>query len=254
MVYDIQKAGLWKRMSAYLFDVILLGIVAVGFAFLLSTGLQYDGHVATRETLRQEYEVQYGVEFDISQTEYAAMTEEEQKAYMEAYEAFATDPEVSALDLLIINLTLMIIGIAFLGAFLLLEFAVPLLFGNGQTLGKKIFSIGVMRVDGVRISLFQLFVRTILGKYTLETMLPVFAIFLVVLNVMPIVGIAGVLLVLLLQISFMMTSQYRTPIHDMISGTVTVDIASQMIFDSTEAMMAYRQRVHEEMVARAEYR
>ena len=254
MVYDVQKAGMWKRMSAYLFDVILFGIVAVGFAFLLSAGLRYDDNVAARETLRTEYETQYGVDFDITQTDYNAMTEAEQAAYMEAYEAFATDPEVSALDLLIINLTLMIIGLAFLGAFLLLELLVPLLFGNGQTLGKKIFSIGVMRTDGVRISLFQLFVRTVLGKYTLETMLPVFAIFLFFLNVMPIVGLAGALLVLLLQVSFMMTTQYRTPIHDMIAGTVTVDISSQMIFESAEALMAYKQRVHAEMAERAEYR
>ena len=254
MVYDVQKAGLWKRISAYLFDVILLGIVTVGFAFLLSSGLKYDDHVTARETLRTEYEVQYGVEFDVSQTDYDVMTEAEKEAYMEAYTAFATDPEVSALDLLIINLTLMIVGVSVLGALMLLEFVVPLLFGNGQTLGKKIFSIGVMRVDGVRISLFQLFVRTVLGKYTLETMLPVFALFMVFLNVMPIVGLAGALLVLLLQISFMLTSQYRTPIHDMVAGTMTVDIASQMIFESTEALMAYKQRVHDEMVARAEYR
>ena len=85
-------------------------------------------------------------------------------------------------------------------------------------------------------------------------MLPVFALFMVFLNVMPIVGLTGALLVLLLQISFMLTSQYRTPIHDMIAGTVTVDIASQMIFENTEALMAYKQRVHAEMAERAEYR
>ena len=85
-------------------------------------------------------------------------------------------------------------------------------------------------------------------------MLPVFAIFLFFLNVMPIVGLAGALLVLLLQVSFMMTTQYRTPIHDMIAGTVTVDISSQMIFESAEALMAYKQRVHAEMAERAEYR
>ena len=37
MIYDLQKASMWKRVSAWLFDTILLSIVAVGFAFLLST-------------------------------------------------------------------------------------------------------------------------------------------------------------------------------------------------------------------------
>lgn len=254
MIYDIQKAGMWKRISAYIFDCIILGIVAVGFAFLLSSALQYDAHVAERETIRAQFETEYGVEFDITQAEYDAMEGEQQRRYREAYEAFAADPVVQEKDLLIINLTLIIAGFGILVAFLILELIVPLLFGNGQTLGKKIFSVGVMRADGVRISLFQLFVRTVLGKYTLETMLPVFLMFLFFLGVMPLVGIAGVLLLFLLQVVFLITSLYRTPIHDMIAGTVTVDIASQMIFASTEELMAYKQRIHAEMAERAEYR
>jgi hypothetical protein len=38
----------------------------------------------------------------------------------------------------------------------LLEFLVPYLLKNGQTVGKKMFSLGVMRVDGVKISTFSL--------------------------------------------------------------------------------------------------
>ena len=36
MIYDLQRANMWKRISAYLLDAILLGMVVVGFAFLLS--------------------------------------------------------------------------------------------------------------------------------------------------------------------------------------------------------------------------
>ena len=44
MVHDIQKASFWKRISAYIFDMIMLVIVAVGIAFLLSTLLGYDSY------------------------------------------------------------------------------------------------------------------------------------------------------------------------------------------------------------------
>ena len=37
MILDLQKASMWKRISAFLFDGILLSIVAVLFALVLST-------------------------------------------------------------------------------------------------------------------------------------------------------------------------------------------------------------------------
>ena len=33
MIYDLQKASMWKRISAFLCDFILFGILAVGIAF-----------------------------------------------------------------------------------------------------------------------------------------------------------------------------------------------------------------------------
>ena len=76
------------------------------------------------------------------------------------------------------NLAIVMVVIGVLGANLILEFVVPLIIGNGQTLGKKIFSIGVMRYDGVRVSPLLMFVRTVLGKSTIETLIPLFLLFL----------------------------------------------------------------------------
>ena len=56
MYQDLQKASLWKRISAYIFDVILLVTVAVGVAFLLSTLFKYDSYAQKRAELRQAYE------------------------------------------------------------------------------------------------------------------------------------------------------------------------------------------------------
>ena len=253
MIKDIQKANTWKRISAYIFDSILLVIIAVGVAFLLSTLFRYDENTAKREDLREEYEDQYDISFDITQEDFTKLSEEEQKYYNDAYAAFATDPEVNRIDVLIINLSLLITVFSILAAFILLEFLIPLKLGHGRTLGKKIFGICVMRADCVKISNFQLFVRSILGKYTLETMIPVFLVLLLLFNVMPFACLVGIALILILQLAFLLRSQLRTAIHDMISGTVVVDFASQMIFDTPEELLAYKKKLHEEAAERAEY-
>lgn len=254
MIYDVQKASMWKRISAYIFDVILLSIIAVGVAFILSAVLGYDAHATEREAMREAYEKEYGISFDITQDEYNEMSEEEQKNYDTAYNAFATDPEVNKKDILLINLTLIIASFGILIAYLILELLIPLKFGNGQTLGKKIFGIAVMRVDGVRITPVQLFIRTILGKYTLETMLPVLLIALFIFNFMPLLGLVGIVMIIIIQLGLIVFTRLKTPIHDMISATVTVDMASQLIFNSAEELTEYKKKLHSDTVKNSEYR
>lgn len=251
---DIQRASVWKRFSAYLFDFIILGMVAVGFAFLLSSALGYDAHIAERERLREEFEARYGVDFDITQEDYDALTDEERSSYQTAYEAFVTDPAVNAKDVTIINLTLIITVFGILAAFLIFEFLIPLKLGYGQTLGKKIFGVAVMRVDGVKMSVFQLFVRSILGKYTVETMIPILLVLMFLVGAMPLACVCGICLILLLQVCFLLTSYEHTLIHDKIAGTVAVDMASQLIFDTEEDRIAHEKKRHAEAVERAEYR
>lgn len=254
MIYDTQKASMWKRISAYIFDVILLSIIAVGVAFVLSAVLGYDAHATEREAMREAYEKEYGISFDITQDEYNEMSEEAQKNYDAAYNAFATDPEVNKKDILLINLTLIIASFGILTAYLILELLIPLKLGNGQTLGKKIFGIAVMRVDGVRITPVQLFIRTILGKYTLETMLPVLLIALFIFNFMPLLGLVGIVMIVIIQLGLIAFTRLKTPIHDMISATVAVDMASQLIFDSAEELTEYKKKLHGDTVKNSEYR
>ena len=44
MIYDLQRASMWKRISAWLLDAILLCIVTTLMAFLLSIALNYDSY------------------------------------------------------------------------------------------------------------------------------------------------------------------------------------------------------------------
>ena len=253
MICDLQKASMWKRISAYIFDFILVSILAVGIGFLLSLLLGYDAKIEKMEAAETRYEEKYGIDFDLSLTDYENLTDAEKAVYEAANEEFGKDPEVARLYLLILYLTLMVVTFGLLGAYIVLDFLVPLWFKNGQTLGKKIVGIAVMRVDGVKISTPLLFVRTVLGKFTIETMAPVLLLGMALFGSIGVLGVVMIGLIGLLQIVALVSTKTNSAIHDLLSGTVTVDMASQMIFDTPEELIAYKKRIHAESVERSTY-
>lgn len=253
MIYDLQKAGLWKRIAAWMFDGILTTILAVGFGVLLSMLLGYDAYSQTLDDAYARYETEYGIVFDVSQEEYAAMTQEQVACYNAAYDALISDMEAMHAYNMVINLMLVITSIGILLAVLLWEFVIPLWLGNGQTLGKRIFSLCLVRNDGVKLNTMQLFARTILGKYAVETMIPVFILMMLFWGT---VGLGGTLVLFVLalaQILCLALTRTNAAIHDLLAGTVVVDITSQMIFRTTEDLIAYKKRIAAEQAARQVY-
>ena len=252
-MYDFQKASMSKRISAALFDLILLCIAAVGFALVLSTLLAYDAQLDALDDIKVAYEEaytvnadEYEVKLEIAYSEYEALSAEQKEIYQNAYNAFSSDATANYLSAKLLNLSLLITSFAILLSYLAVEFVVPLLIGNGQTLGKKIFGVALMREDGVKVSPVILFVRTILGKYAVETMVPVFVVMMILLQTMGMVGVIVLGGLLVLQIVLMLKSPARTPLHDKLARTVCVDLASQRIFDTPEEMLAYRERIRAE--------
>ena len=249
MVFDLQKASLWKRISAFLFDGILFSIVAVLFAFLLSGLLGYDGY---RQALNDRYahfaEV-YDTNLNPTAEEYEAMTEADVRRFLDAYEAMSRDEETIRAYRMTLQLTLLIISFSLLLACLIMEFILPLILKNGQTLGKKIFSLGLMRADGVKVSTLSLFIRSILGKYTLEIMIPVLIALMLYMGALGTMGYILLALILLVNLAVMYFTQTNSLLHDLMAGTVVIDLPSQMIFDSPEEMIAYKEKIHAETVA-----
>ena len=255
MITDIQKASLLKRIAAGIFDGILLCILAVGFAWLLTSAMDYDGNSAKLMDAKQRYEQQYGVSFDITQEEYEALPELQRANYDTASKACNADPDVQATFSTLYNIILLSITFGILLAIVVIEFLIPLILKNGQTVGKKIFSIGLIRVDGVQLTTLQLFVRSILGKFTVEIMIPVYLILMMFFG-MP-VGSIGVIVIgaiLLIQVVLLIVTRTNSLIHDTMAGTVAVDIASQMIFRTTNDLIAYKTKIHAEQAARSNYK
>lgn len=253
MITDIQRASMWKRISAFLFDVIMTVILAVAFASLLSFAFGYDGYNAELEACYDKYETEYGVKFDIGSEDYAAMTEQEKEAYNTAYDALIADEQVVYVYNMVLNLTLLITTLGILLAMAVLEFLVPCLFGDGRTMGKRIFGLCLMRTDGVKVSRMQLFVRMLLGKFTVETMIPVYIVIMVFFNSIGVLGSVILLGILILQVVLVAATRNRSDIHDLLAGTVVVDAASQKIFDSREDMIAWVNARQAEAAAKQPY-
>lgn len=253
MMLDLQKASVLKRVSAFLLDIILLLILITGFAFVMSVVTGYDGYNERLEAVEQTYEEKYGVSFDISEEEYNKMTEDQRKYFDEAYAEFAKDEDALYLYNMQFNLILLISTVSILLAYVVLELILPLVFKNGQTVGKKIFGIALMHTNGVRLTPIALFVRTVLGKFTLETMIPVYIFIMALFGTLGLTGTIMLLLILVLQIGVILITKTNSCIHDLLANTVAVDLSSQMIFDSVDAMNEYKKKIHAEQVKNADY-
>lgn len=253
MHLDIQKANMWKRVSAALLDVILLSVLVAFLAMLLSAVLDFDTYNNALDDCYSKYETKYGISFDLTMDDYNAMTQEQIDLYSKAYEEFSKDTDAIYNFNMIIRLTITIASISILIGYLALEFAVPLLLKEGRTVGKKIFGIGLMRAHGVRITPVALFIRTFLGKFTIETMIPVLIVLMIFWGTIGIVGPLVIVGILLLQLILLAASRTNSVIHDRLSDTVVVDMESQMIFDTEDDLIEYTKRLHAEKASKQVY-
>ena len=253
MILDLQKASMWKRISAALFDLILLGIAAVFFAWLLAGALGIDQHYEVLDERYTHYESLYGVSRSLTHDQLSKMTEAEIAQVQAASDAIASDPAAVHAYNMVIQLIITISSLSIFLAFLMLEFFIPVLLHNGQTLGKKIFGVALMRTEGVSVNPVCMFIRAILGRYVAETMIPLIIIVMIFMGTMGIMGTLVVLALLIGEIVLMITTRENALIHDKMADTVCVDLASQMIFPTRESLLEYKTRKHAEEAARAEY-
>ena len=274
-MFELRKIGIVKRASAWLLDAILLAVLATGFMFIISliSNFNHQQELANRyseewENFRVEYMEAisdyygfvyrddgdgYTVEKNGVQSSLNAVMElfaqsEGEFDYSkisaqktaEAYEVYLTltpGEKANAQYNLVYSLLFMMLAIGILLARMILEFVIPIIFKNGQTVGKKVFGIGLVRVDCVRVNTLALFARTVLGKFTIETMFPLLMIFMIFFGGVVLLGIILLVAFLLMNIILFFATRNRTPIHDLLAGTVAVDIKLQMIYQSEDELI-----------------
>ena len=251
MSVSVQKADVWKRFSAYLFDIVIVFTIAVSaMVFFMSFSSYHESaEILNQETARyqQQFEQETGVKLNITKEEYNNLSEAEQKIYDETYEKFnkelAQKKEIQDAYQKIIYSLIVCGSLGLLVGNLAVYFVVPLFLKNGQTLGKKCFGLAVVRSNCVKMSTPILFIRCFVGQYAIETMFPVFLISMTILGQLGIVGLATLIAFVILQIGVMVSSATNSCIHDLLSDAIVVDIASQFIFDSYDELIEHEKAV-----------
>ncbi|MBO4411398.1 MAG: RDD family protein [Lachnospiraceae bacterium] len=239
MSVSIEKGSVWKRFSAFLFDIIVMAVLALLAATLLSLAFGYDGTLDSYNEIRTGIEESYGITFQITEEEYLTYDDAKKAQYDAAYEALNANSEAVRLYALLTNYSLMIVTFAILFAFLILEFIVPLLLKEGRTLGKKIFGLCVVRQNSVRISGPVLFIRSILGKCVIELLVPVFIIILILFGRGDIFLTILLFLIPLVNVIIFLATKNHYQLHDLLAVTVVADYATQKVFADEDERTAF---------------
>ena len=270
-MYELKRIGIVKRASAWLLDAILLAVLTTGFMFCISliAGFDPQQQLATEyytawEDFRKDHIADvaefygYTVTKDGAAAEIGdvikALADSEGKdaETAQAYKAYLALPSVSQVNLqyeYVYNLLFMMVSVGLLLSYLILEFIVPLALKNGQTVGKKIFGICLVRPDCVKVTGVPLFARTVLGKFAIETMFPVLLVFLFFfggLGLLAVILFAGILL---LNVILFLATKNKTPIHDVIAGTVAADMKLQKMYASEEERDEHRAELAKQAAA-----
>lgn len=255
-MYGIQNATFGRRFAAFIIDGILLSIIFVGLAFIISKATQYERYPDKIDEIRITYAKEYGfddISFSPYSKKYEELSEEDKTKYSEAYLAFSKDSRYLDLSMKMFRLSTIFILVAFFVAYLIVDFIIPLLFKNGQTIGKKLFGICLVKKNGVKIDNIVLFARTIVGKYAIETAFVALQLILLYFGTAGIINFAVVVILLIVQMLLLCINKNHMVLHDILAYTVVVDMSTQIIFDSEEEMLMKKKEEAKEKARREAY-
>lgn len=237
MGFEIQRAAVFKRIAAFVIDIILRGILVVALISLFASVSRFEEKKQRMDTIYEETAERFGISpNDVKDS--SALPPDVEERYRLANEALAADEEARSLyRWLIISYVAGVSG-CMLIAYLLLEFLVPLLFHDGRSVGKRILGLCVVHTDCVRMEPAAMFVRSILGKYVIETMISVLGVILLNMGAVGPAVLMIPMMLLLLEAGLFFAGKDRRLIHDYFAGSVVADYQSQPIYASREELNA----------------
>lgn len=232
-----------KRFAAFLLDLITVVILAAGVMYIVSVIVDYDGYTTEMEAIYADAEARIDTDLGIGESEYFALDEEARARYDAAAAELNSDPHTMQLYSMVMNLTVMMISVSLLVSIMTFEFLLPLLLGNGQTIGKRIFGLCVCRTDHVRVTPVVMLIRTLLGKFTIEAMVPVLILLMIFFGSGGTMGILVLGGIAVLEVILLAATKNHSAIHDLLATTCVVDMASTRIFDDEAALVDYKCRL-----------
>lgn len=271
--YDIKKAGMLKRIAAFLFDM----VIALSFylatdyvisqpvasAYTAANYTQYETiNPETSETIKVTFPVlteiysskvddyysalvaggvAYYSDYEFDSSTYSTIitctTDDDNlcdnydansEALLASAEFTALHEEVNMLSNAVTAVTMGMFAFSSLIACLLTFFVFPLIFKNGQTLGKKMLNLALISTENVRVKNWQILARVLIGAWAIEC---VFSFYTFVLTYVLPLG-------LLVSIIMAVFSKKRMALHDFAGGTIVVDYSATIIVDTVEERKA----------------
>lgn len=237
----LQKAPFFKRLFALMFDWIFIVILIFTCVIPMSFLLKVSEYSEKFDQYYSEYEKKYGVDFDLTEEQFGAMTEEELKLYKEAYNALTSDEEANKAQDVLYKRIVGSIELSFLAAYLVMDVLFPLMLKNGQTLGKRIFNLAVVRTNGEPASMLTILSRTAIGKFTVETAIPILFVSSLLMTSLNLLGLLYVVAILIANIVLLIKK--NKVLHDLLADTMVVICPAPVGRWKTQASFAHKAKI-----------
>lgn len=234
-IYTPRNASLVKRAAAFLLDIILIMIVFVGFLYLFSLIFDYD---SINNSLNRLY-IKYGVMIEKDATEGFEFCNVEEATCLAARDKLYEDQEFISLFVSRQKLLILMPVLSILLSLLIFSFIIPLVLKNGQTIGKKLFQIGYVSKNEVRIKPIQLFIKFLFGEFIINGVMSIMGI-VYILNGSGYVGIFLLFGVVIGNIICFALSKNKTFLADGLANIFPIDMQEQMLFDTIEELQKAR--------------
>lgn len=241
-------------------DTVLMIFLALAFSLITHTIFKVDERIDKVNAFKTQYAQDYGVDLELAQKDPSTVTKEEKADYDENYKKFeemnkaiSKDKAAQEANADFLSSLLASFAISLFASNLVLNFVVPLLFKYGRTIGKRVFGLAVIRSNGVKISPPVLFVRSVVGLYAMETMFPLIIVMMIWFGMLGIIGTIILIGFAILQLSCLFATQAHQPIHDLLTDSVVVDMASQTIYETNEELIEAQKAEAAEKAASEEY-
>ena len=164
-MYEVYNGKMFSRIAALIVDLIIVLCIFVTIDILITKNVannvwQYDDKVSQYEN----YQIDYGIAYKDAEGNLIYVDDVENSTL----EAFKSDESVWALAQDITTLQIIQISFDLFVSEILVFFVLPLIFKNGQTLGKKLMRLGLVNSKGLKVANWAVFARFIIGIYAVE--------------------------------------------------------------------------------------
>ena len=118
---------------------------------------------------------------------------------------------------------------------LIFDFIIPMILKNGQTIGKKLFAIGYVSKNEIKVKPIQLFIKFLFGDFIINSVMLIFGIYYMFWG-NGYIGLLILAIVLFGNIISFALSKNRTFLSDGIANMFPIDMQEQMLFDTVEEL------------------